>query len=72
MEVLPKKPKVEIVSVFGVGNYFCQPYLCLKANIQIVYFSNMLPMIIWHESWSSFLKIGRLLQGVLQGVPEDV
>ena len=26
------------VSVFGVGNYFWQPYLCLKANIQMMYF----------------------------------
>ena len=49
-------PKGEIVSVFGVGNYSWQPYLCLKANIQMMYFLNMLSMIIWHKSRSSFMK----------------
>ena len=62
-------PKGEIVSVFGVGNYFWQPYLCLKANIQMMYFSNMLSMIIWYKSRSSFMKIRRLLQGVSEGAP---
>ena len=49
-------PKGEIVSVFGVGNCFWQSYLCLKANIKMMYFSNMLSIIIWHKSQSSFMK----------------
>ena len=65
-------PKGEIVSVFVVGNCFWQPYLCLKANIQMMYFSNMLSMIIWYKSRSSFMKIRRLLQGVPEGVSEGV
>ena len=49
-----------------------QPYLCSKANIQMMYFLNMLSMIMWHKSRSSVMKIQRLLQGVRQGVPEGV
>ena len=60
------------VSVFGIGNCFWQLYLCSKANVQMMYFLNMLSMIMWHKSRSSVMKIQRLVQGVHQGVPEGV
>ena len=68
-------PKGEIVSVFDVGNCFWQPYRCLKANIQMMYFQICCLWLSGTNPGAVSWRIEDLQgvrQGVLEGVSEDV